>query len=69
MEYNNFTSPFKNVTTNFLEYLGVTKVVRKILKQYKIDQPSKISEPFIPMHLIPLILDKKGNKKNLQYFK
>ena len=33
------------------------------MKQHKIDQLTKISEPFIPVHLIPLILDKKGNKK------
>jgi hypothetical protein len=61
MEYNNFTSLNKNVKINFLEYLGVTKVARKILKQFKIDQPSKIWEPFTPIHLFLLVLNEKGN--------
>lgn len=48
---------------NYLEYLSVTKLIKKIMNTHDIDQLSKLKEPIILKHLIPLIWTRDGNKK------
>ena len=63
MTYNNFINVYKNVKTNFLEFLSVTQAIKKCMRDLSVTNLNKEQEPFIPLHIIPLLLDNKENKK------
>ena len=56
---------FKNIyaiRTNFLEFLGVTQAVKKMMRDFNIDHPIKEQEPIVPLHILPLINSKTDKK-------